>query len=107
MAFGVIGANIVIRTRIATLLIDARFVIGTIGIGFAFGTWWRHRLVFRYAALNVWRTIVAGRTRANRLMVDGITNRIYTACADTWICAFLIEARAIGRTVIVRYAFGI
>lgn len=64
MAFGVVVANIVLRTRIATLLIDARLVIGAIGVGFAFGTRWWHWFVPRYAALNVRRTVVAGRARA-------------------------------------------
>lgn len=40
-------------------------------------------------------------------MVDGIANGIHTARIDAWVGAFLIEARAIGRTVVVRYAFGV
>lgn len=95
MAFGIIGTNIVLQTWIAALLIDARFVIGTVGIGFAFGSRWRHRLISWYAALNVRRTIVAWRARANRLMVYGIANGIDAACVDAWIGAFLVEARAI------------
>lgn len=105
MAFGVSGANAVLRAWVAALLVDARFVIGTIRIDFAFSACWRHWLVSWQATLDVGRTVIAWRARAKRLMVDGSANGIYAACIDAWIGAFLIEARAIRRTVIVGYAF--
>lgn len=95
MAFGVVGTNSELQAWIAALLIDARFVIGAVGIGFAFGSRWRYRLIPWYAALNVRRTIIAWRARANRLMVYGIANGIHAACIDAWVGAFLVEACAI------------
>lgn len=107
MAFGIIGTHIVLETWIDTPLIDARFVIRTIGIGFAFGTRRLHWFVSRQTALNVRRSKVVGWTRTDRLMVDGIAYGINAACVDARVGALLIEACAIGRTVIVCDAFGV
>lgn len=100
MAYRIFGTNSALCTWILASLIDACLIIWAFVIAFTFRSRWNW-FVSGQATLYVrWSNIVWW-TRANWLMVNGITNRIHSARIQTRITTFLVETASIRRTIIV------
>lgn len=69
-------------------------------------TLWPNR-IFLHHTLNIWWANVILRARAHSLMIEYITNGIYSTWILTWITTFLIETSFIACAIWVNYTFRI
>lgn len=101
MALGIRAARVALRARIATLLRDARPVVGAVLVARALRSRLGSGFVALRQALHVRRTVVSARTRTLRPMVDRRAQRVLSASVHTRIAALLCEARPICGAVLV------
>lgn len=57
--------------------------------------------------LQFWLTKESRRTRAHRLMVDNLAQRVNTASSNTRISTFLIETSSVSRAILINNTFRI
>lgn len=105
MALGILTANLSLRARIPTFLIDASLIIRAFLIPGAFRFWYDN--ICLSCAFNEWRSIISSWASANRLVVNSLADSVDTASIYARISAFLVDASTIERAIFVGDTFRI